>query len=53
MDDVTANLLLRLLATSPTDFRRLVWTVRFRNSTEVLVPSAAVERWERDDGAKL
>src|SRR5262249_35913135 len=48
VDDLTENLH-RQLETSSTDVKKLVSAVQVRNLQEIGIPSAAIERWERDD----
>src|SRR5439155_23388450 len=48
MDPVTENLL-RDLASSPTDLKRLVIRALWRKDTPVAIEAKAISRWERDD----
>jgi len=48
MDAATENLL-RDLETSPTDLKRLVISVIWRNRTAIALEAEAIARWERDD----
>jgi hypothetical protein len=48
MDAATENLL-RDLETSPTDLKRLVISVIWRNRTAIAIEAEAIARWERDD----
>lgn len=48
MDDAT-EALLRDLAASPTDLKRLVLSALYGTSGEIAIQSEAIARWERDD----
>jgi len=48
MDPVT-EALLRDLEASPTDLKKLVVSVLWRNRSAIAIESDAIARWERDD----
>ena len=47
----TEEELLKKLQTSPTDLKKLVEAVLYRDSPVVTIPARAIERWQRDDPA--
>jgi len=48
MDDATETLL-RDLEESPTDLKKLVVSILWRNRSAIAIESDAIARWERDD----
>ena len=49
--DATAEELLKKLQTSPTDLKKLVEAVLYRDRPVVTIAARAVDRWQRDDPA--
>jgi hypothetical protein len=43
--------LLKKLQTSPTDLKKLVEAVLYRDRPVVAIPQRAIDRWQRDDPA--
>jgi hypothetical protein len=49
--DATGEELLKKLHTSPTDLKKLVEAVLYRDRPVVAIPHRAIDRWQRDDPA--